>query len=75
VGDGFGSLVFRPLLFPVKIKQAADDFRVEELTDFVPSAGAFALYQLHKTGWTTHDALNTVRRLWQVRRSDCPSAD
>jgi tRNA pseudouridine13 synthase len=50
----------------MKIKQAPDDFRVDELTDVVPAAGPFALYRLDKTGWTTHDALAAVRRLWNV---------
>jgi len=50
----------------VKIKQLPDDFQVEELTDVVPSTGPYALYRLEKTGWTTHDAVATVRRLWRL---------
>src|SRR5262245_36216680 len=52
---------------PMKIKQSPDDFQVDEVTAVVPSSGPFALYHLKKTGWTTHDALNTVRRAWQIR--------
>src|SRR5258708_1695044 len=51
----------------MKIKQSPDDFRVDEVTDVAPSAGPFALYRLEKTGWTTSDALNGIRRAWQVR--------
>ena len=51
----------------MKIKQSPDDFQVDEVTAVVPSDGRFALYRLEKTGWTTPDALNTVRRVWQIR--------
>jgi tRNA pseudouridine13 synthase len=50
----------------VKIKQLPDDFRVDELTVVTPSAGPYALYLLEKTGFTTHDAIATLRRLWQL---------
>jgi tRNA pseudouridine13 synthase len=51
----------------MKLKQQPDDFRVEELTDAAPGdAGEFAFYRLDKTGWTTPDALNAVRRRWQL---------
>lgn len=51
----------------MKVKQLPADFRVEELTDAIPgSAGDFAFYRLDKTGWTTPDALNLVRRRWDV---------
>ena len=51
----------------MKVKQQPADFRVEELTDVVPgAAGEFALYRLDKVGWTTPDALNLVRRRWDV---------
>lgn len=51
----------------MKVKQQPGDFRVEELTDVVPgSAGEFALYRLDKVGWTTPDALNLVRRRWDI---------
>src|SRR5258708_39833708 len=51
----------------MKIKQSPDDFQVDEVTDVVPSAGPFAFYRLEKTGWTTPDALNAIRRVWQIR--------
>jgi len=50
----------------MKIKQAPDDFVVEELTDVAPSTGPFALYRLDKVGWTTNDALDVARRRWRI---------
>ena len=51
----------------MKLKQQPEDFQVEELTDLVPGpAGAFALYRLEKRGWTTPDAIQAVRRRWQL---------
>ncbi len=45
----------------MKIKQSPDDFRVEEVTNIIPSdVGSFAFYRLEKTGWTTPDALQIV---------------
>jgi tRNA pseudouridine13 synthase len=51
----------------MKIKQSPEDFRVEELTAATPGAdGPFACYRLSKRGWTTPDALQAVRRRWQI---------
>jgi len=50
----------------MKVKQTPADFRVEELTDVVTSAGEFAFYRLHKVGWTTPDALEVIRRRWDI---------
>jgi tRNA pseudouridine13 synthase len=51
----------------MKLKQTPADFRVEELTDVVAGPhGDFAFYKLHKVGWTTPDALQVIRRRWQV---------
>jgi tRNA pseudouridine13 synthase len=50
----------------MKIKQAPDDFQVDELTDVVPSNGPFSLYLLDKSGRTTTDALQRVRRAWKI---------
>jgi tRNA pseudouridine13 synthase len=51
----------------MKVKQRPEDFQVEELTGVVPAdAGPFALYRLEKRGWTTPDALQAVRRRWQL---------
>jgi tRNA pseudouridine13 synthase len=51
----------------MKLKQSPEDFQVEELTDVVPADhGPFALYRLEKTGWTTLDALQAIRRRWQL---------
>ena len=50
----------------MKLKQPGD-FQVEEITDVVAvSAGPFALYRLEKRGWSTPDALASVRRRWGV---------
>ena len=53
------------------IKQKAEDFRVEEVTKAnCAQGGDFALYRLEKTGWTTHDAIDIIRKRWklEVRR-------
>jgi tRNA pseudouridine13 synthase len=50
----------------MKIKQSPDDFIVEELTDVVPGEGPFALYRLEKSGWTTADAVMSIRRSWRI---------
>jgi len=53
----------------MKIKQQPEDFEVEELTDVQPGdSGDYALYRLDKTGWTTHDALDALRRRWDLER-------
>src|SRR5437762_1966809 len=49
------------------IKQKAEDFRVEELTNCrAGKSGDFALYRLKKRGWTTPDALAIVRKRWKI---------
>src|ERR1700736_2352209 len=48
------------------LKQAPEDFQVEELTDVQPAEGPFSLYRLEKSGWTTPDALQAIRRRWQL---------
>src|SRR4051812_39621360 len=54
----------------MKLKQAPDDFVVEERTDLQPgSEGPFAFYRLEKRGWSTPDALASIRRRWQVSPS------
>ena len=51
----------------MKIKQTPEDFQVEELTERLPGReGAFAYYCLEKTGWTTPDALQAIRRRWDL---------
>lgn len=50
----------------MKLKQTPDDFQVEELTAVRPRPGPFGLYRLEKRGWTTPDALNAVRRRWDI---------
>lgn len=52
----------------MKLKQLPEDFRVEELTDVAPAEdGPFALYRLHKIGWTTPDAVQAIARRWNLR--------
>jgi tRNA pseudouridine13 synthase len=51
----------------MKLKQSPDDFRVEELSnDLLSGEGSFSFYRLEKTGWTTPDAIQAIRRLWQI---------
>jgi tRNA pseudouridine13 synthase len=51
----------------MKLKQQPEDFRVEELTDVTPGPeGPFAFYRLEKRGWTTPDAIQAIRRRWQL---------
>jgi len=51
----------------MKLKQRPDDFQVEELPSVEPAtAGPFAFYRLEKRGWTTPDALASVRRRWKI---------
>jgi tRNA pseudouridine13 synthase len=51
----------------MKLKQLPEDFFVEELTDLQPKGeGEFALYRLEKSGWTTPDALQVIRRRWKL---------
>lgn len=51
----------------MKLKQQPEDFRVEELTDARPEPrGEFAFYRMDKTGWTTPDAINAIRRRWDI---------
>src|SRR5438105_1955440 len=51
----------------MKLKQQPDDFLVEELTDLQPGeTGEFSLYRLDKRGWTTPDAVLTIRRRWRL---------
>jgi tRNA pseudouridine13 synthase len=53
----------------MKIKQQPEDFQVEELTDVTPGKdGPFAFYRLEKRGWTTPDAVQAIRRRWQLDR-------
>jgi tRNA pseudouridine13 synthase len=53
----------------MKVKQQPEDFQVEELTDVTPArVGPFALYRLEKRGWTTPDAVQAIRRRWQLDR-------
>lgn len=51
----------------MKLKQQPEDFQVEELTSVVATGhGPYALYRLEKRGWATADALQAIRRRWQL---------
>ncbi len=55
----------------MKVKQAREDFVVEEVIDLAPRPdGAFALYRLDKTGIGTLEALRVLERAWRVPRRD-----
>jgi tRNA pseudouridine13 synthase len=51
----------------MKLKQSPEDFFVEECTGVLPGeSGPFALYRLEKRGWTTPDAVLSIRSRWQI---------
>src|SRR5262245_38835117 len=51
----------------MKLKQRPEDFQVEEVTDVLPTAhGNFAFYRLEKSGWSTPDAFQAIRRRWKI---------
>jgi tRNA pseudouridine13 synthase len=53
----------------MKLKSQPEDFRVEELTEVVPSdAGDFALYRLTKRGIGTPEAIDALLRRWNIPR-------
>jgi tRNA pseudouridine13 synthase len=52
----------------VKLKRTPDDFQVEELTDFAPHGGSFALYRLSKRSLGTPEVIAAVQRRWNIAR-------
>jgi len=53
----------------VKLKQRAEDFRVEELSPLEAGAeGPFALYRLEKEGLGTIEAIDAIARAWRIPR-------
>ena len=52
----------------MKIKRRPDDFQVEELTRFEPSAGPFALYAMTKRSLGTPEAIEAIARRWNLPR-------
>lgn len=51
----------------MKLKQRAEDFRVEELSRLEPGpTGEFSLYRLEKSGIGTPEALRVVGREWRL---------
>lgn len=53
----------------MKVKQAPEDFQVEEQTSLRPSGGRFALYRLKKNGIGTPEAIEAVLRNWRIPRA------
>jgi tRNA pseudouridine13 synthase len=51
-----------------KVKSRPEDFEVEELTEFAPASGPFALYRLTKRGIGTFEAVQAMARRWKVPR-------
>jgi tRNA pseudouridine13 synthase len=52
----------------VKLKRLPEDFQVEELTEFTPDGGPFALYQLTKQALGTPEVITAVARRWNLAR-------
>jgi tRNA pseudouridine13 synthase len=53
----------------VKLRRTPEDFRVEEVTDFViGQSGPFAVYKLKKQGLGTLDAVDAVVQRWKIER-------
>jgi tRNA pseudouridine13 synthase len=52
----------------VKLKRLPEDFQVEELTEFTPAGGPFALYQLSKRSMGTPEVLAALAQRWHVAR-------
>jgi tRNA pseudouridine13 synthase len=54
----------------MKVKCRPEDFQVEELTTISPTdQGAFVLYKLKKSGLGTPEALDSIRRRWNLPAS------
>src|SRR5262245_35042013 len=52
----------------MKIKRLPEDFQVEELTEFLPDGGPFALYRLTKRSIGTPEAIAAVAQRWHLAR-------
>lgn len=52
----------------MKLKRVADDFRVEERSEFSARGGPFALYLLEKRSIGTLEAINAIARKWDLAR-------
>lgn len=52
----------------MKLRRRADDFLVQELTDFQPSRGLFAFYLLEKQSLGTLEAVQAICRKWRLPR-------
>jgi tRNA pseudouridine13 synthase len=52
----------------MKLKCRPEDFQVDELTDFAPAAGPFALYRLTKRSIGTPEVIDAVVTRWGIPR-------
>ncbi len=52
----------------IKLKTLPEDFRVEEMTDFVCSSGDISLYRLQKRSIGTPEAIEAILRHWNLSR-------
>ncbi len=52
----------------MKLKSLPEDFQVDELSEFVPDGGPFAVYRLTKRGLGTPEVLDAVAKRWRIRR-------
>ncbi len=50
----------------MKQKRLPEDFQVEELTNFLPSQGPYALYRLTKRGMGTPEAVQALEKRWRL---------
>lgn len=52
----------------MKIKRLPEDFQVEELTEFAPGKGPFALYRLTKRSQGTPEVIEAILKRWNLPR-------
>ena len=52
----------------MKLRRIPEDFQVEELTDFMPGGGPFALYRLTKRSVGTPEAIDLIAEQWRIPR-------
>ncbi len=52
----------------MKLKRLPEDFQVEELSEFTPQGGEFALYTLTKRSMGTPEVVEALCRRWRIAR-------